>query len=60
MSGFLLPADFMLFIRSLSLSLVLSLTNILLRDMLDRRFRINNLFSFKRVLFLFASYFADL
>lgn len=60
MSGFLLPADFMLFIRPLSLSLVLSLTNILLRDMLDRRFRINNLFSFKRVLFLFASYFADL
>lgn len=58
MSGFLLPADFMLFIRPLSLSLVL--TNILLRDMLDRRFRINNLFSFKRVLFLFASYFADL
>lgn len=58
MSGFLLPADFMLFIRPLSLSLVL--TNIFLRDMLDRRFRINNLFSFKRVLFLFASYFTDI
>lgn len=48
------------YLSALSLSLVLSLTNILLRDMLDRRFRINNLFSFKRVLFLFASYFADL
>lgn len=48
------------YLSALSLSLVLSLTNLLLRDMLDRRFRINNLFSFKRVLFLFASYFADL